>query len=99
MADSQNRPLVTGPVLTDSTHRRFLAINAQPTRKIASGLSTPSRLSANVELVRLITAENDHMDLIGGGMDVMAVASFFFGLSQKTLRCFGRHSQITDTFH
>ena len=24
---------------------------------------------------------------------------FFFGLSQKTLRCFGRHSQITDTFH
>jgi hypothetical protein len=46
-----------------------------------------------MELARLITAENDHVDLIGGGTDVMTVASFFFGLSQKTLRCFGRHSQ------
>ena len=97
MADSQDRPLVTGQVLTDSTHRRFLAGNPQPTRKIASGSRTASELSANVELVRLITVENDHVDLIGGGMDVMAVASFFFGLSQKTLRCFGRHSQSQDS--
>jgi hypothetical protein len=88
-----------GAVFTDGIRPRFLAINSQCTRNIASGSRTASELSAKMELARMITAENDHVDLIGGGMDVMAVASFHFGLRQKTLRCFGRHSQITDTFH
>jgi hypothetical protein len=35
-----------------------------------------------MELARLITAENDHVDLIKGGRDVMTVASFLFGLSR-----------------
>jgi hypothetical protein len=54
---------------------RFLAINAQPTRNIASGSRTASELSAKTELARLITAENDHVDLIGGGMELDAQAS------------------------
>ena len=65
-------------VFTDGIRPRFLAINPQPTRNIGSGLRTASELSANMELARLITAKNDHVDLIGNGVEqVWCPGSFF----------------------
>lgn len=72
---TQRVPLKNGAVFNDGIRPRILAINPQPTRNTVSGSRTASELSAKTELARLITAENDHVDLIGGGMELDAQAS------------------------